>query len=176
MKADYTEYAKALFSVAQEKGCEEKINTELSMIKSVLDGTEDIYLFLSSPDIPKKNRTDILISAFSESVSEDTLSFLSVLCENGDSALLPECAGEFDRLYSKSLNVSRAVVTSTFELSSEQKNALTQRLSKKLNKKIETEYIIDLSLIGGLRVEIDGVVFDGSLKKRLMSLKEVMEE
>ena len=118
----------------------------------------------------------ILKNAFSGSLSEESISFLSVLCENGDSALLGKCAGEFGGLYSKSLNISRAVVTSAVELSAEQKNALNERLQKKLKKKTETEYILDPSLIGGLKVEIDGVVFDGSLKKRLQSLKEVMEE
>ena len=59
-------------------------------------------------------------------------------------------------------------------LSEAQTVALRQKLAKKLGQKITIQCREDPSLIGGLRVEVDGRVIDGSIRNKLEEIKEVM--
>ena len=51
---------------------------------------------------------------------------------------------------------------------------LGAELEKKTGRKITIQCREDPSLIGGLRVEIDGRVIDGSIRNKLEEIKEVM--
>ena len=65
-------------------------------------------------------------------------------------------------------------MTSAVELTEAEKAALTEKLGKKLGRTIHLECSVDPSLLGGLVVNVDGKVIDGSLKHKLQEIKEVM--
>ena len=75
-----------------------------------------------------------------------------------------------------SRHVSSAKVTSAVELTAEEKQKLMKKLESLCNGRVNAEYVIDTSLIGGLVVEIDGKIFDGSLRHRLRKVKDVMAQ
>ena len=86
-----------------------------------------------------------------------------------------ECFEIFDELYKEEAKRSKAVIISAVELDDEAKRKLLDKLRSISGHTVEAEYRIDRSLIGGLIVEMDGRRIDGSLKKRLKEIKEVME-
>lgn len=49
---------------------------------------------------------------------------------------------------------------------------LCDELKKKLGKDIDFEYKIDNSIIGGFIINLDGKVYDNSIKTQLVSLKK----
>lgn len=176
MKGTSKEYAVALFGLAEEKKCEKEICDGLLFVRDIFGKTEGLYSFLKAPGISKSVRIDAVKSAFENSVPEYVLSFLCLLCENGNVALLDECIDEYEFLYEDKLRRSRAKVTSAVELSEKEKNALSSKLEKKYNRKIEIHYLIDSSILGGVIIEIDGTIIDGSLKSRLNTMKGVISE
>jgi F-type H+-transporting ATPase subunit delta len=60
------------------------------------------------------------------------------------------------------------------ELTDEQKARLTAKLTKVTGKTIKPQYVIDKGLIGGISVTVDGKHFDGSVRKNLKNIKEVI--
>ena len=69
---------------------------------------------------------------------------------------------------------SMAVVTSAVELKEAETVALRAKLEKKLGRKVTLQCRVDPELIGGIRVEVDGRVIDGSIRNKLEEIKEVM--
>ena len=61
-------------------------------------------------------------------------------------------------------------------LTEEQKTALIEKLQKISGKVIEPEYIKDEGLIGGIKVQIDDKIFDGSVRNRLNKAKGEMNK
>ena len=61
-------------------------------------------------------------------------------------------------------------MTSAVPLSEEQLSALSARMGETLGKRVLLEGSVSPSLIGGVRVEIEGRVWDGSLRGRLEEL------
>ena len=73
-------------------------------------------------------------------------------------------------------NVAVAKVTSSTELKEEEKTKLKEKLEKAYGKKVVLDVKVDKSLICGIVVEIDGKIIDGSIRKSLGNVKEVISK
>ena len=168
------EYAEALFMLAAEEQKTEEYSRSLGLIRSVVQENPTYPEFLASPAIPLSERLAALDEAFGDSVPEYVLSFLKLLCENGRIRLLEECIAEFEKLSMAFSNRIAARVFSAIPLDEDQKQALCAKLEKISGKIVEPEYTVDPSLIGGIKIEIEGKTYDGSIKHRLYDVKDVM--
>jgi F-type H+-transporting ATPase subunit delta len=65
-------------------------------------------------------------------------------------------------------------VTSAYELSADQSEALRAALQKKFNKDITIESSVDASLVGGAIIRAGDIVIDGSVKGRLAKLVDTL--
>ena len=54
------------------------------------------------------------------------------------------------------------------------KSYMIEKLEAANHGKVHAEYFVDASLLGGAIVEMDGKIMDGSLRRRLRDVKEVM--
>jgi F-type H+-transporting ATPase subunit delta len=70
--------------------------------------------------------------------------------------------------------ILRARVTSAGELGVKDKKAIGDELEKQTGKKVELTVDVDASLIGGLRTEIGGRLFDGSIKTQLKRIENTL--
>ena len=168
------EYALALFAVGIENSSCDQMHEDLNLVKDVVTSTPGYTVYLSDPAIPKSERIEKLTEAWENQVGEDILSFLCVLLEHGDMAILGNAIDEFELMYENYKHYARAVITSVVELDDEQKKRLEANLMKSTGKRIEAEYVIEPNIIGGITVTVDGMYYDGSVKKNLKNIKEVM--
>lgn len=168
------EYATALFELAVEEGTVEEYLDALRVIKKLVEENYEYTDFLSSPAIPLKERIDAIDEAFGKSFPENVTSFVKILCENARVRTLVGCIDEFSKLTMVMSNMTTANVYSAVALSDEQKKNVCKKLEKLTGKIVEPSYIIDESLIGGLKIEVEGKTYDGSIKHRLSDLKDVM--
>ena len=71
---------------------------------------------------------------------------------------------------------SNAKVISAVELSDEEKSKIKAKLESIYKGEVNLEYSVDGSILGGLIVEINGKIMDGSLRHRLHEVKEVISK
>lgn len=174
MRGGGKEYALALFSIVLESREPAQIYSDMEMIEALIKENPEYIDYLVNSSIPKSERVNNLRQTFEGSVCEPVFAFLNVLLEHRDINVLLSAIEEFRSLYEDYMNVADAVVTSAVELTDEQKNKLTAKLSAVTGRKIRATYVIDGSIIGGLSVTVDGRLYDGSIRKNLKNLKEVM--
>lgn len=166
------EYAAALFMLAVE---ENKVSEYLRELEGVVDSVKENpeYIdFLGSPAVPLEERLSAIDEAFGESLSEYTLSFIKLLCENGRINYFYGCVREYAALTKAVANRTVANIYSVVPLSDEQKKSITEKIEGLTGKSVDSVYIIDKSLIGGLKIEVEGKTYDGSIKHRLNEVKE----
>ena len=168
------EYASALFELAVDSRMEDMTAEALHQVRDLLCGTPDALATLASPAIPKKERLGILEQVWGETLPGHVMGFLQVLCSHGHIRELGDCVEAFDNLLDTARKLSTATVTSAVALTDGEKDKLQAQLEKRLGRTIRLDCSVDASLLGGLVVEIDGKVMDGSLKHRLHEIKEVM--
>ena len=174
MRGNGKEYAVALFSIALESEEHAHIYGDMEYLKELVNDNPEYIDYLVNSSIPKSERVNNLREVFEGRVCDPVFAFLNVLLEHRDINVLLSAIDEFRSLYEDYMNVADAVVTSVVELTDEQKKKLISKLSLVTGRRIRATYVIDSSLIGGLSVTVDGKLYDGSIKKNLNNLKEVM--
>ncbi len=168
------EYGTALFSLALEEKTEKEYLEALEGISEVFQENPDYVEFLASPGIPKAERIAALDAAFTGHYPEYVLSFLKLLCEKGHIRSFYACVSEYKKLLDVKEHISKATVVSAVELTASEKERLQQKLEKMSGRYVELTCSVDESLMGGMIIEMDGKIMDGSLKRRLQEVKEVM--
>ena len=166
------EYAEALFALASETGEQSSFMTALETVTEALDEHPELLELISSPAIACAERVETVAHCFGACCPETVVSFLQLLCEKGRIRLIDACAKEYRRLLDISTSVSVASVTSAVPLN--EIAALTQKLSRASGRAVQLSCTVDPSLLGGVIVEMDGRVIDGSLRHRLQEVKEVI--
>jgi F-type H+-transporting ATPase subunit delta len=160
------QYGEALFSLALEQGNEESI---LKEYQSVLDGIDsEIYHFLNHPKITKEVKKQTF-----EKVVQDTtfLHFIYVLIDNNRIDLLEDVYGEYKKLYDAKNDVLEVLVTSGKDLTSKEQEQLIQSLEKKLKRTVKLTSVVDPKIVGGLKVEYEGMILDETINHHLNRLK-----
>ncbi len=170
------EYAEALFALALEEGITEEISESLKVVLSQFRANPMYVDFLASPNIPVRDRVNAVEEAFGDSVHEYVVSFLKLLCSKDSIRCVYKAIYDYDELFRESNGVAKARVISAVPLKSDEKERLKAKLESICGKKVEMECIHSSSVLGGIVVYVDGRVLDGSLRRRLHDLKEVIEK
>jgi F-type H+-transporting ATPase subunit delta len=168
------EYGAALFMLACEQDTLTDCAAGLDTVKSAFTSQPDYSELLASPSIPLSERLASLSAAFADEIPESVLSLLQLMCEKGRISCFYEAADEFTALLNARNGMSRAQIISAAALTEEQKKKLQQKLEQYTKGRVETTYTTDPTLLGGLIVNLDGKVLDGSLQGRLRDIKDVI--
>lgn len=169
-----SEYAEALFALAMETGNVCEYTKALDTVLELMNENPEYIDFLASPDIPKQERVAAIEAAFGESIPETVVSFLCILCDRGRIRTLKDCIEDYKKLSDAADGLSVAAVVSAVEMTDGEKTALREKLEKLCGHRVELDCSVDKSLIGGVKVTVDGKVIDGSVKQRLHELKGAM--
>ena len=167
------ESAEALFLIAAESERVEAYGEALTVLRGVMEENPEYAALLASPAIPMAERLSLIDEAFT-TLPEDVVSFVKLLCQNGRIPLLIPAVSEYEKMVSEVKGRTEAKVYYAHPLSEEQKAALCEKLSELTGKEVTASYFSAPELIGGVKVEIDGKTFDGSIKKSLQDVKDVM--
>lgn len=174
MAATGNNYAEALFMLAREENLIDEFYKDLKFVEDVFKDSPEYLQFLATPSIPKSERTTALAAAFEGKVNTHILSFLQLMCEQSKAEQFFKSASEFYRLREWASGTAAAVVKTAVELTDTQKTELTKALEKRTGKKITLNCVIDSTVIGGIAVELDGQLLDGSVKSNLKRAREVI--
>lgn len=174
MTATGNNYGEALFMLAREENITDEFYDSLKTVESVFRENREYLVFLATPSIAEDERVAALQQAFEGKINDYILSFLKILCKHKKSESFFECLEEFERLRELESHTAVAVVKSAVELTDLQKQKLTENLEKQIGKHVFLNCVTDSSVIGGITVEVDGKIIDGSVKNNLKRAREVI--
>ncbi|MBR5280436.1 MAG: ATP synthase F1 subunit delta [Clostridia bacterium] len=175
MKEMSKEYALAIFTLGTETSREDVIQDSLQIVLSVFRGQPEYQEFLMCPGVPLDARLAGIREAFSPVACEEVVSFLELLCRRGRLALLETCVTQYQEMLQTLRNKKVVKVTSAVPLTAEEQTRLQTKLEQN-GQQVILSCSVDAGLIGGMIVEMDGGIIDGSLKSRLKQVKEVVSQ
>ena len=168
------EYAEALFELAVQGGVTKETSEGLETVVSALLQQPEYRALLASPAIGKEERLAALDTAFRGKIPDILLAILRMMVSRGHISALSGMARDYEELARGYRGESVAVVTSAVPLKEAETVALRAKLEKKLGRTVVLQCRVDPGLIGGIRVDVDGRVIDGSIRNKLEEIKEVM--
>ena len=166
-------YAEALYTLAVEEDCVETIARDYSRVVEEIRDVPDLIRFLTHPLVARDVKTSLLRRAFPD-VSEYLHNLFAILVRNGREGYIGMIYDEFERLRASEEGLVQVRVMTAQKLTTNDRKRLSDHLQRSLGGKVRLDERIDESLIGGLRIEVDGKVIDGSLRARLDELKTVL--
>lgn len=169
------EYGGALYELAADEGLEREILPETETVMSVLAENPGYIRLLTSPEITRAEREAAVATAFADA-HPYLLRFLRMMVSLGYGRYICASLSEYKRLFFAKNGIAVARITSATELSDAEKERLVVALQRRSGKEISPEYEVLPSLIGGIRVEIDGVLLDGTLRRRLDGIRASLSE
>lgn len=167
-------YALALYKVAQEKGQVDEYLQELEEVVAAIHANEDFLKLIKHPQVSTSNKKKLFESAFKGKVNDDILSFLLLLIQKGRISELDGKLNEFKKIHLEKNNTVVAKVKTVVPLLEDEKNDLINKLQKKYSKKVILKEEIDKGIIGGVYVQVDNEVIDGTVKLKIEEMKKLM--
>ena len=78
----------------------------------------------------------------------------------------------YKRLLRLEIAKRHATIESASELSSQTSSKVLAKLKKKYGNDLTTDFVVDPTLLGGMRVRVGSDVWDGSVRNRLQRLQQ----
>ena len=169
-------YGQSLYDLAVEEKADDQIMKELEAVRGIFAENPDYITLLCEPSIPGKTRVQLLDEAFGGQIHPYLLNFLKMLVQKRMLRGFSTCCSTYRSSYYKDHGISEATVISAVPLTEEQVSALQAKLEQISGKKVLLTRKVDSKVLGGLSVEIDGKLFDGTVEGRLDELRRKVTE
>jgi F-type H+-transporting ATPase subunit delta len=161
-------YAQALMSLGQSNNLVDRFGDDVNSILSTLNGSSDLQQFIVNPLIKADAKKAVLQQVFGESVHPFTKNFLMLLVDRRRVMFLDGICKQYQVLLRKLKQTVLAEVTSTVDLSDDQKNAIRDRVKTMTGaQQVDLETKLDPELIGGVIIRVGSQVIDASLRGQL---------
>jgi len=165
-------YAQALFDLAIENNELESLEIQVDGVVQILLTNADFVGVINHPHITTAEKMDIISNAFNGELSNTLMGLLHVVFNKNREVDLLDMLQSFLLKAKEYRGIVTAKISSSMPLSDAQVEKIITTLSKNLDKQVEIEKIVDESLIGGLRIEVNGRVVDGTIKNQLSIMKK----
>ena len=169
-------YAKALFDLALEKQVLDDIHKEVISFSELIDDNQDLRLFFFAQDISNQQKAAILKQLLDKKVTKIFQNFMQVLVKKGRASVYPTVVEELGRLVDQHYKLIHAITTTAVAMEDELQERLKTALDGLYEGDVDISNKVDPSILGGIIVQVEGQVLDGSLYNQLQRLKKSMIE
>jgi F-type H+-transporting ATPase subunit delta len=165
-------YAEALYSSLGGEA-PDRILEDIETFAEWLRAVPQLKVTIENPGIPFARKVEILNGlARQGGFAELSIRFILLAATNRRMAQWEELVEAFRTLHYGRLGIRRAKVVSARAMSEERLTDLRDRLATIVGGPVEVEAAVSEALLGGLRLQIDSTVYDGSVSGALRSLRE----
>ena len=170
-----TVYGESLYELAKEENLTQQIGAELSVLQQSFRQEPDFVRLLSSPNLTKTERCQILDSSFRDKVHPYVLNFLKILTEKGYIRQFPDCCDAYRGFYNEDNGILVVKAVSAVALTPAQTEKLTAKLEATTGKQIDLQCSVDAAMLGGLRLSYDGKQVDGTVRNRMDAIGKLLK-
>jgi len=162
-------YAKALFSLAAEEG---NVDEVAGALEQLATGIAEIDAEWFAPGVLEQDTVRRLGEALASPLGRDTTlgRFVRLLSVRERLALLPEIRAWFVRMEDQAAGRARLAVSSARQLDEAEVRDVCAAFARLADREVIPQTSVDPELIGGIVVELEGRVYDGSVKTHLARL------
>lgn len=171
-------YTYSLFEIACEKDMQDQIAGELKLMADAFSAEPELEGFFESRSIPTEEKVGLIRELVEKNAfSGFTMSFFNLLMENKRFGYdTPKLAWiTFNDCLLKSKGIRKGRIVLSRKLSPEEQKELEGKISSQMGYQVQLDFQVDENLIDGSYLEIEGVVYEDNLKRRLSNLREWMK-
>lgn len=169
-------YGQSLYELAKDESLSTLIGEQLGVLQASFHQEPDFIRLLSSPNLTKAERCQVLDDSFRGKVHLYLLNFLKILTEKGYMRHFDDCCHAFTDRYDADNGILRVCAVTAVALSPEQEAKLTEKLQKTTGKQIILQNRTDPAVLGGIRLDYDGQRLDDTVSHRMDAIRELLNK
>ena len=165
------EYGNGLYELAREEDLRKQLHDELTEIGALLETQPEFIRLLSSRAIERDARLKVVDETFAGRAHPYIVNFMKLMVEKERFDAFEDCVKWFHQRYNDDFGIVEADVTSAVPLDQADFDALKARLDQMSGKDVSLICHVDPSVIGGVRVEMEGRRYDNPIQNKLGRLR-----
>jgi F-type H+-transporting ATPase subunit delta len=170
-------YAEALMRAAEKQGKVEEVWEQLdSLVQELFPARPELEQFLASGAVTREDKAKFLDKVFSGRASELFRNFLFVLNRHDRLDLVRAIHQAFRDLLDARARRVRVEVRTAVPLDDGLRNLLVEQIRDLLHLEPALEERVSPELLGGVVLRVGDQLFDGSVRSRLLKLREQLRE
>jgi len=167
-------YAEALLELAKRAKDLRGWGTLIQSIADAMGRDQTLRAFLAPPRIDAATKNGVLRKALVDRAPSTFVRFVESVVTHRRQMLIPEISQEYMDLVDAAENRMHANVTVAREADDKTRQLIAERLSRVFNKTVVPHLTVDERIIGGLVVRVGDTVMDGSVRRKLGTLRSRM--
>lgn len=167
-------YAETLLELANRAGDLGGWGDMIDQVAGAMQSDRRFRVFLESPRVSAQRKNEILQTALGAQLPRNFVRFLLALVNHRRQMLIPAIAAEYHNLVDRVEGRVHARVTVAREPEEADRELIATRLSKTLAKEVVPHFDVNPAILGGVIVRFGDTVMDGSVRRRLATLRAKM--
>ncbi len=165
-------YATAFLNIFK-KDIKPDFIVKLSELSEFLKSHKQSEVYLRMSTIPNKKKREVLLKLFAGFELDNTVleKLLDVLLVKNRVQIISHVLAQVIIIYNKKNKIAEAQFRYSHELDNATKKAIENSFQEKLGLSIHYKYILDKSLIAGVRLNTDAALWEYSVRQQLEPLK-----
>ena len=170
-------YARALFQLAQEQGCEEAVYDGLTRFAhNYALAIAQFNEVLSDPIVAQEEKVKLVEMAVGEPIHDTLKQFIAFVADQKREDKMFLIALKYMEMYRTKHNILSTKVTTATELSEATYDKIKAFVKQTFEADAEIDVKIDPSLIGGFILDIENTRMDSSVAGQLNALKNKLKQ
>lgn len=166
-------YATALFEVVEAGEKQAGLLAQLRSIQKAICEDPVVFEFFLSPVVRLEEKQKVLSESFKKQPLDPLIdNFLKVLLKRDRLYLLEKIVLAFEKKSDEKHHVTRGEVRSAVPLTADERLDLEKMISRLAQKNVILNYRTDPEVLGGLKAQVGGLLFDDSVENHLKRLKD----
>lgn len=168
-------YARGIFEIARGEGTLDRVEAELLSISRAFETSPELRSNLTDPQLPLERKQAIVEDLIGGRAAGLTVGVIQLLIGQGRASEIPAVAIAVAGAAAASRDKEVAEVRSAVALDDATVSRITAALERATGKDVEVKVIVDPSVIGGLVARVGDTVIDGSIAKRVDSVRQAVK-
>ena len=140
-------------------------------VEEILRTNKDFGELMNHPKMIKENKVRIVEETFGGKIPKEMVGLMVLMVTKGRTNEMLSVFHHFINLVKEEKKIGTAHILTAFDLNKEQRMKVEQRLLETTRyESLETHYMVDESLIGGMKIRIGDWGLDSTIKSRLQGL------
>jgi F-type H+-transporting ATPase subunit delta len=167
-------YAETLLTLAKRENQQEEWGTLMESLGALMNDDQTFRSFIASPKISAAQKIAVMEKGLGKRVPHLFLRFIETVITKRRQMVIPEIASEYRALIDEAEDRVHASVTVAREPSEPERDALARQLSRLFGKRVVPHISLNPAILGGVIVKVGDTVMDGSVRRRLATLRSRM--
>lgn len=166
-------YARAVLELGESAKNLDRVAADLRSLAKAMKDSDELQTVLTNPAIRRADRRKVIDALLQRiGAQPHTKNLVYLLLDSERLSSVPAIAREVDAMIQAKSGRMAAEITSAAPLDAGQVQQIQAALEKLSGKKIDVTKKEDPALLGGVVAKVGDVVYDGSLRTQLRSIRD----